>query len=215
MQNQNLSNNSNHSRSSPRTTLSFVDKLIVLFTIIKWLSCVLIDWQLGFDLPLTITDCNQCILHQPVVVNYYGNNTLDLCRLGCQIRSSLGLNFQYYLSNGTDVVVEENDLAFQGLNLTSSITNTPFYILIIYGILKKKEWIRIPAICSSYTTLYVLFAYFLATLPRSTRPMMVILANSPWIFGPLLTIYRMLTLIRFDQSGGYSNKAKEKEKKNK
>jgi hypothetical protein len=70
----------------------------------------------------------------------------------------------------------------------------PFYAVAIYAYLKGNEWIRIPSIiwASVLMTNVIIILSEELTGPYATpQPLMVVLANLPWLLIPLAVIARM------------------------
>jgi len=70
----------------------------------------------------------------------------------------------------------------------------PFYAVAIYAYLKGREWIRIPSIiwASVLVTNVIIILSEELTGPYATpQPLVVLLANLPWLIVPLAVIARM------------------------
>lgn len=70
----------------------------------------------------------------------------------------------------------------------------PFYLVAIYAYITGKEWIRIPSIIYAtmlLTNVLIILSEEYAGAYASPHFPIVLLANLPWLFFPLLIIYRM------------------------
>ena len=71
----------------------------------------------------------------------------------------------------------------------------PFYLVAIYAYITGKEWIRIPSIIYAsmlLTNVLIILSEEFAGAYASPDFAVVLLANLPWLFFPLIIIYRMV-----------------------
>jgi len=71
----------------------------------------------------------------------------------------------------------------------------PFYVVLIYAIVHRRNWIRLPALMYVALMLYQNLVYTLMTLlsehaPQSNLPV-ILLVTAPYTIVPLLLAYRM------------------------
>jgi len=70
----------------------------------------------------------------------------------------------------------------------------PYYVAAIYAFIKDKEWIRIPSIIYSsvlMTNVIIILGEEFFGPHATPQPLIVFLLNAPWLFMPMLLIYRM------------------------
>ncbi len=73
----------------------------------------------------------------------------------------------------------------------------PFFVVALYGLWNKKNWVRIPSIVYgshvSTTVIPILFEFFTSKLLKMEEKFMLFVFYSPFLFIPLmLTIYMSL-----------------------
>lgn len=71
----------------------------------------------------------------------------------------------------------------------------PFYLVLFYAILRRRNWIRIPALLFSSAMFYSVVVYILMEVfsehAADTDLVMVLLIGAPYTVAPLLLTYRM------------------------
>ena len=72
----------------------------------------------------------------------------------------------------------------------------PFYLVLFYAILRRKNWIRMPALLYASAMFYSVVVYILMEVfsrhSDDTNLTMVLLIGAPYTIVPLLLLYRML-----------------------
>ncbi len=106
------------------------------------------------------------------------------------------LTYEVY-AKGTDPLLIANPPFVQYATFVSAFVWGPLYILFIYGILKKKAWIRVPALMYSGALMYSMIFYIGLEFHNPLNPewevengFKFLAFNGPYLLIPMLTAYR-------------------------
>lgn len=142
--------------------------------LVKIWSCLVIDWQLGYNIPLYL----KCSEHASNIPYF-----------GCKLRQYFAPDMSIYLKPEVDELVYTNPPLFQWMNWISAIIFGAFYLFFLRNFSKSR---KISPFFFGVTMIYVgasLYAmtiYLGVVLSASSNPLLVISANAIWFIIPLL-----------------------------
>lgn len=93
-----------------------------------------------------------------------------------------------------DPLVAANPLALRIMSAISAFLYGPFYLVLIWALMKQRNWIRIPAIVYGSTILYSMLVHVLAEFMYETPPpsmTVFLIAYGGYALIPALLLWRM------------------------
>ncbi len=107
---------------------------------------------------------------------------------------NLGVQLLYWYEEHIDPGLIEDQLLLQIQSFIDAFVFGPFYILLIYALIKEKKWIRLPSIVYVSAITYSMILYMGMKFIGNNQPsnQVVFLAiNLPYLLIPLGLAYRM------------------------
>lgn len=101
----------------------------------------------------------------------------------------------YWWGSTYDPLIVLNPLWLQIMSGVSAFVFGPFYVALAYALLRRREWIRWPAIVYAAVMLYSMVVFLgVHTFgePRPTVPWLVALLYAPYVLFPLVLLRRMV-----------------------
>jgi hypothetical protein len=109
----------------------------------------------------------------------------------------------YWYGTNIDPAVIENPPYLQIQSFIDAFIFGPFYLLLIYALIKGKNWIRLPAIIYVSAITYSMILYLWIEIMGNNPPnnnVAFLAINLPYLFIPLALGYRMRYAYPFSKS---------------